>query len=97
MHRLRDLVDLVLDNPLPSAMVLVFGFLLGLVVWNHAKPIVTGISPQAAYTAKVAGRVMEIHPRGRADVVCFVLHNPREGAGDSISCVKENPVQIEKK
>ena len=31
------------------------------------------------------------------DLVDLVLHNPRGGAGDSISCVKENPVQIEKK
>ncbi len=97
MQRFRDLVDLVLDNPLPTALVLVFGFLLSLVVWKHANPLITGISPEAAYTAKVAGRIMEIHPRGRADVVCFVLHNPRQDAGDSISCVKENPVQVEKK
>lgn len=97
MQRLRDLLDLFADNLLPTALVLTLLFLLSLVVWNHAKPIVTGISPQAAYTAETAGRIMEIHPRGRADVVCFVLHNPRKDAGDSISCVKENPVQIEKK
>jgi hypothetical protein len=97
MQRLRDLLDLFADNLLPTALVLTLLFLLSLVVWNHTKPIVTGISPQAAYTAETAGRIMEIHPRGRADVVCFVLHNPRKDAGDSISCVKENPVQIEKK
>lgn len=97
MQRLRDLLDLVLDNLLPSALVLVFGGLLTMVVWKHVNPLITGISAEAAYTAETAGRIMEIHPRGRADVVCFVLHNPRQDADDSISCVKENPVQVEKK
>ena len=97
MQRLRDLLDLFADNLLQMVIIILIVVGLGAIIWNHAKPIVTGISPQAAYTAETAGRIMEIHPRGRADVVCFVLHNPRKDAGDSISCVKENPVQIEKK
>jgi len=97
MQLLKRIMNEIIENPIPSSFTFVGALALGAVVWSFAKPIVTGISPEAAYTAKVAGRVMEIHPRGRADVVCFVLHNPREGAGDSISCVKENPVQIEKK
>lgn len=97
MQRLRDLLDFVTDNTLQVVVTILIVVGVGAIIWNHAKPIVTGISPQAAYTAETAGRIMEIHPRGRADVVCFVLHNPRKDAGDSISCVKENPVQIEKK
>ena len=95
MQRLRDLFRGL--DPFPVAIALATTCLLTMVIWDRVKPHVTGISPQAAYTAEVAGRIMEIHPRGRADVVCFVLHNPRKDAGDSISCVKENPVQIEKK
>ena len=58
---------------------------------------------------KVCGAPVQVQPAGYIqnikgdkmqrlrDLVDLVLHNPRGGAGDSISCVKENPVQIEKK
>lgn len=97
MQRLRDLLDLFADNLLPTVVTILIVVGSGAIIWNVAAPHITGISPQAAYTAETAGRIMEIHPKGRADVVCFVLHNPRKDAGDSISCVKENPVQVEKK
>jgi len=51
-----------------------------------------GISEASAEVAWLGGRLVELHPQGRHDVVCFALKGYRE---TSLSCVKETPIEVE--
>jgi hypothetical protein len=51
-----------------------------------------GISEESAQVARLAGRLIELHPKGRHDVVCFALKGYRE---TSLSCVKVTPIEVE--
>ena len=51
-----------------------------------------GISKESAEVAWLGGRLVELHPQGRHDVVCFALKGYRE---TSLSCVKVTPVEVE--
>jgi hypothetical protein len=51
-----------------------------------------GISEESAEVAWLGGRLVELHPQGRHDVVCFALKGYRE---TSLSCVKETPIEVE--
>lgn len=51
-----------------------------------------GISEESAEVAWLGGRLVELHPQGRHDVVCFALKGYRE---TSLSCVKVTPVEVE--
>ena len=51
-----------------------------------------GISKESAQVAWLGGRLVELHPKGRHDVVCFALKGYRE---TSLSCVKETPIEVE--
>jgi hypothetical protein len=58
--------------------------------WFVAKT--QGISEETAEVARLGGRLVELHPQGRHDVVCFALTGFRE---TSLSCVKVTPVEVE--
>jgi len=51
-----------------------------------------GISEESAHVARLAGRLVELHPKDRHDVVCFALRGYHE---TSLSCVKVTPVEVE--
>lgn len=65
------------------------GTVTGLMLLQGPNPL----SEDTIRTTRLAESVLEVHPRGREDVTCFILdslHGP-----PSISCVKETRVQSE--
>jgi hypothetical protein len=62
--------------------------------WFAAKT--QGISEESADVAKLGGRMIELHPKGRHDVVCFAIKGyGASNGGVALSCVKVTPVEVE--
>ena len=62
------------------------------VVGPSSKP--PGISQESAEVAKLGGRLIELHPRDRHDVVCFAIKSYDHDVV-ALSCVKETPIEVE--
>ena len=71
-------------------IVLITGYSIVGSSWFTSKS--KGISKESAEVAWLGGRLVELHPKGRHDVVCFALKGYRE---TSLSCVKETPIEVE--
>jgi hypothetical protein len=94
MQRLKEFLK-ALSQSIPAAIFLVIiawvtVYSIAGSAWFISKT--RGISEETAEVARLGGRLVELHPQGRHDVVCFALTGFRE---TSLSCVKVTPVEVE--
>jgi hypothetical protein len=94
MHRVKEFLKTLSQSTEGMVLLSIIIFITAYCVFNSSWFVAKtqGISEETAEVARLGGRLVELHPKGRHDVVCFALTGFRE---TSLSCVKETPIEVE--